>query len=129
LGRSERSLAMEHRQENKGYFAHERLAAYGLALEALRFVAERKAKLVGLPGGLAAQFERAVVGAHTNLCAGAAAHGAEARRHFRFALGEAGEAGGCLDGVTVLGAFGAGEPASLGAMVLRLCGCLYGLAY
>jgi four helix bundle protein len=120
---------MEHTREHNGYFAHERLAAYGLALEALRFVAGRKAKLTGLPGGLTAQFERALVGAHTNLCAGAAAQGAEARRHFRIALSEAGEAGGCLDAVHVLGAFNATEHAALRATLLRLCACLYGLAY
>jgi four helix bundle protein len=120
---------MEHTHERQGYFAHERLAAYGLALDALRFEAGRKAKLAGLPGGLAAQFERALVGAHTNLCAGAAAHGAEARRHFRIALSEAGEAGGCLDAVHVLGALSASEHTSLRATLLRLCACLYGLAY
>ena len=64
---------MTHTQDR--YFAHERLVAYEVAVQALRFVAERKSRLVGLPGGLAGQFERAVVGAHTNLCAGAAARG------------------------------------------------------
>src|SRR5262245_35927646 len=112
---------MEHNRN--GYFAHERLDAYRLAMEALGFVAERKGKLSGLPGGLAAQLERAVVGAHSNLCAGAAAFGAEGRRHFRIALSESGEAGGCLDAVFVLGAFDRAEHDALRATLLRLCAC------
>ena len=51
-----------------------------------------------------AQLYRAVVGAHTNLCGGASTEGAKARRHFRIALSEAGEAGGCLDLAFDLGA-------------------------
>jgi len=119
---------MTHTLESPRYFAHERLAAYGLALQALRFVAERKVRLAGLPGGLAAQLERAVVGAHSNLCAGAAARGNEAKRHFRIALSEAGEAGGCLDAVFLLGAFTQAEHDALRKLLLRLCACLYGLA-
>src|SRR2546428_8428002 len=76
----ERSADMDHtRFGSDGYFSHERLAAYDLALAALEFVAARKAKLVGLPGGIGPQLERAVVGAYTNLCAGASAFGAESR--------------------------------------------------
>jgi len=117
---------MEHNRI--GYFAHERLAAYGLAMEAVTFVAARKARLHGLPGGLAAQLGRAVVGAHSNLCAGAAARGAEGKRHFRIALSEAGEAGGCAEAALVLGALSEPEHAALRATLLRLCACLYGLA-
>lgn len=120
---------MSHNRESNRYFAHERLAAYQLALEALRFVAQRKHKLHGLPGGLGGQLERAVVGAHSNFCAGAAAQGAEGRRHFRISLSEAGEAGGCAEGVLILDAFTQSEYDELRSTLLRLCACLYGLAY
>src|ERR687887_1731241 len=93
----------------QNYFPHERLAAWQLALEALEFVAKRRERLRGLPGGMAGQLERAVAGAYSNLCAGAAARDAEARRHFRIALSEAAEAGGCARGAEVLGGLDAAE--------------------
>src|SRR5260370_24054043 len=71
---------MTHNRDSNGYFAHERLAAYQLALEALRFIAQRKHQLHGLPGGLGGQLERGVVGAFSNLCAGAPARRREALR-------------------------------------------------
>ncbi len=70
----------KHFDSTDKFFAHERLVAYDLALQTVRFVAARRAKLRGLPGQAGPQLERAVVGAHTNLCAGAAQDGAEARR-------------------------------------------------
>jgi four helix bundle protein len=112
-----------------GYFAHERLEAYRLALAALEMVAARRDKLRGLCGGLAGQLERAVVGAYSNLCAGAAAQGAEGRRHFRIALSEAGEAGGCARGALALRALSPAEHDELRATLLRLCACLHGLAH
>jgi hypothetical protein len=114
--------------EADGYFPHERLAAWQLALEALEFVAKRREKLRGLPGGMAGQLERALAGAYSNLCAGATARDAESRRHFRIALSEAGEAGGCARGAYVLGGLDDGEHAKLRATLLRLCACLRGLA-
>ena len=101
------------------YFPHERLLAYQLAEEALVFVAARKDKLRGLCGGMAGQLERA--------CAGAAARGEEAKRHFKIALSEAGEAGGCAKIAWRLGAFTDEEHAHLRALLLRACACLRGL--
>ena len=109
------------------YFAHERLDAYRLARECVQFVAARSAKLRGLAGNAGPQLERAVVGAHTNLCAGASQSGAEARRHFRIALSEAGEAGGCVDLAHDLGALTPAEHETIRATLLRLCACLRGL--
>jgi len=111
-----------------GYFSHERLVACDLALAALKFVSDRKAKLAGLVGGMGPQLERAVAGAYTNFCAGANAFGAESRRHFKIALSEAGEAGGCALGVFTIGGFTAEEHAHLRSTLLRLCACLRGLA-
>src|SRR5689334_14749798 len=120
---------MNHTQsDHDGYFSHEGLVAYELALAALEFVAARKAKSTGLPGGIGQQLERAVVGAYTNLCAGASAFGAESRRHFKISLSEAGEAGGAVRGVYVLGAFTFSEHSDLRKILLRLCACLRGLA-
>ena len=110
------------------YFPHERLAAYQLCRAAVRFVADRKHKLRGLPGNAGPQLERAIVGAHTGLCAAAAAEGAERRRIFRGALSEAAEAGGCVDVALDFGAFTPQEHQDLRATLLRLCACLRGLA-
>ena len=110
------------------YFPHEKLEAYRLARFAVQFVAERKHKLRGLPGGAGPQLERAVVGAHTQLCAGAAAEGAERRRIFRGALSEACEAGGGTDTALDYGAFSAEEHQTLRGALLRLRACLRGLA-
>jgi len=109
------------------YFAHERLLAYQLAEEALVFVAARKAQLRGLCGGMAGQLERACAGAASNTCAGAGARGEEAKRHFKIALSEAGEAGGCAKIAWRLGAFTDEEHAHLRALLLRACACLRGL--
>ena len=111
------------------YFPHERLDAYRLARQVTQFVGQRRAKLRGLPGNLGPQLERAVMGAQTNLCAGAAAEGAERRRHFRLALTEAGEAGGAADAARDFGALSEEEYDSLRSILLRLCGCLYGLSH
>ena len=110
------------------YFPHERLVAWQLSREAVRFVAARRHKLRGLPGNAGPQLERAVVGAHTAVCSGAAAEGAERRRIFRGALSEAAEAGGCTDTALDFGAFDLGEHQTLRAILLRLCACLRGLA-
>src|SRR5215510_2603142 len=125
--KGERSDDMTHGQAETTYFPHERLVAWELALEALELVAGRREKLRGLPGGMAGQLEPAVAGAYSNLCAGAAAREAEARRHFRIALSEAGEAGGCARGTYALGALAESKHAALRAMLLRLCTCLRGL--
>ena len=109
-------------------FHHEGLAAYGFARAATQFVLARRAKLRGLPGEAGPQLERAVVGAQTNLCSGAAHGGAEARRHFRNALSEATEAGGALDIVFDSKAFDLDEYTALRTILLRLCATLYGLS-
>src|SRR5262245_13348671 len=109
------------------YFPHERLVAYRLAKAAAVFVDVRKARLRKLMGGCGPQLERAVVGALTNLCAGALAEGAERRRHFKIALSEAGEAGGAAELAHALGGFSAMEHDELRAILLRLCACLHGL--
>ena len=111
------------------YFSHERLAAYELALEAVRFVAARKHKLRGLPGRAGEQLERAVVGAQTAVCAAAAAEGAERRRIFRGALSEASEAGGAIDTALAYGALTDSEHAQVREVLLRLCSCVYRLAH
>ena len=111
------------------YFPHERLRAYELSRTAVKFVAARRAKLRGLPGNAGPQLERAVVGAHTNLCAGASAEGADRRRHFRIALYEGGEAGGCTDAALDFGALGESEYNELRAILLELCACIHGLAH
>ena len=118
---------MNHNSRSS-YFPHERLVAYQLARQAVQFVAKRRDKLRGLPGKAGPQLENAVMGAHTNLCAGAASSGAEGRRHFRIALSEAGEAGGCVDAALDYGAFTPEEHAELRALLLRLCACLGGLS-
>ena len=111
------------------YFPHERLRAYELSRQAVQFVAARRANLRGLPGNAGPQLERAVVGAHTNLCAGASAEGADRRRHFRIALYEGGEAGGCTDAALDFGAFTHSEYHQLRAILLELCACVHGLAH
>src|SRR5262249_5723238 len=90
--------------EDPRYFAHERLDAYGLALAPLRWVADGRHRLGGLPGRAGAQLERAVVGAQAAVCSAAAAEGAERRRLFRGALSEASEAGGATDPAPAYGA-------------------------
>ncbi|MBI4701156.1 MAG: hypothetical protein HY744_08360 [Deltaproteobacteria bacterium] len=110
------------------YFPHERLHAYQLSRAVLGRVAEQRGKLRGLPGQAGAQLERAVVGAHTNLCAAAASQGADAKRQFRIALSEAAEAGGCLDAALPFGALGQAEHDELRELLLGLCACLRGLA-
>ena len=109
------------------YFDHERLDAYTLARRAVQFVNARKGKLRGLPGGAGPQLERAVVGAHSNLCSGASHRGAEARRQLRTARSEASEAGGCTDLAFDLGVFDEQEHRELRSILLRLCACLRGL--
>ncbi|MBI4704812.1 MAG: hypothetical protein HY744_27225 [Deltaproteobacteria bacterium] len=107
------------------YFPHERLRAYELSRAVLGRVAGHRGKLRGLPGQAGAQLERAVVGAHTNLCAAAASQGADAKRQFRIALGEGAEAGGCLDAALLFGALGQAEHDEACA---RACGGLRGRA-
>jgi four helix bundle protein len=109
------------------YFAHEKLDAYRHARRAVQIVRAQKATLRGLPGETAQQLERAVVGAHTNLCSGAAHHGAEARRHFKIALSEASEAGGAADLALDLGGLPQVAYEQLRETLLRLCACLGGL--
>src|SRR5262245_32798109 len=127
LGKGERSDDMTHGQAETTYFPHERLVAWELALEALEFVAGRREKLRGLPGGMGGQLERGGGGGDSNICGGGAGGGGEARRHFRIALSEAGEAGGCARGAYALGALAESEHAALRATLLRLCACLRGL--
>ena len=110
------------------YFPHERLEAYRLSRELLARVAERRGRLRGLPGQAGPQLERAVVGAHTNLCAAAASQGADAKRQFRIALSEAAEAGGCLDAALLFGALGPADHAEWRELLLGLCACLHGLS-
>jgi hypothetical protein len=110
------------------YFPHEHLVAWELSRSAVRFIAARRHKLRGLPGNAGPQLERAVVGAHTALCAAAAAEGAERRRIFRGALSEAAEAGGCIDTALDFGALHKDEHQAIRATLLRLCACLRGLA-
>jgi hypothetical protein len=110
------------------FFAHEGLIVYSVARQAVQFVAARRAKLRGLPGQAGPQLERAIVGAHTNLCSGAAHHGVEAQRHFRIALSEASEAGGATDIAFDFGAFSEAEHQELRALLLRLAAMLRGLA-
>jgi len=112
---------------SRQYFDHERLDAYRLARRAVQLVHALKPKLRGLPGGAAGQLERAVVGAHSNLCSGAAARGAEKRRQLSIAYTEASEAGGALDLPFDLGAINATEYHALRDVLLRLCQCLTGL--
>ena len=111
------------------YFAHERLDAYGLARRAVQLVKASREQLRGLPGKAGEQLERAVVGAHTNLCSGASHQGAEARRQFRISLSEASEAGGATDLALDLGGLTPAEHAELRRTLLRLASCLNGLAH
>jgi hypothetical protein len=116
------------RQENAtGYFDFERLDAYRLALAAVEIVAARRRRLQGLPGRSGEQLERALAGALTNLCSGAAAQGAEQKRQFRIALCEATEAGGAIELARAYRALDSNEHARLRARLLRLCACLRGL--
>lgn len=110
------------------FFPHEKLEAYQLARAAVQFVAARKAKLRGLPGQAGPQLERAVVGAHTNLCAAAANEAAEARRYYRIAISEASEAGGAADLAFDFGAISSSEHTELRTTLLRLCATLTGLS-
>jgi len=121
-------MSHKHSETKERFFAHEGLVAYTLARQAVQFVAARRGKLRGLPGQAGPQLERAVVGAHTNLCAGASHFGAEAQRHFRIALSEASEAGGAVDLALDFGAFTEQEHAELRALLLRLGATLRGLA-
>ncbi|MBI4702335.1 MAG: hypothetical protein HY744_14525 [Deltaproteobacteria bacterium] len=91
-------------------------------------VAERRGKLRGLPGQAGPQLERALVGAHTNLCAAAASQGADAKRQFRSAASEAAETGGCLDAAVLFGALGQSEQDEWRELLRRLWGCLRRLA-
>ena len=119
---------MTHEIETKRQFAYEGLFAYAMARQATQFVATRRAKLRGLPGNAGPQLERAVVGALTNLCAGAGQQGAEAKRHYRIALSETSEAGGATDVALDFGAFDREEHAALRAILLRLGALLRGLS-
>jgi hypothetical protein len=121
---------MAHEQPNtkQRFFPHEALEAYKLARQAVQFAQARRAKLRGLPGDAGPQLMPAVVGAHTNLCSGAAHFGAEAQRHFRIALSETSEAGGAVDLALDLGAFTQEEHAELRQLLLRLGAMLRGLA-
>ena len=110
-----------------GHFDHERLDAYRWSRTAVQLVHALKPKLRGSPGGIAAQLERAVVGAHSNLCSGAAARGAEKARQLSIARTEASEAGGVLDLTLDLGVITRAEYDELRAVLLRLCACLTGL--
>jgi len=121
-------MSHEHNATKERFFAHERLEAYAVARKAVQFVTARRGKLRGLPGEAGAQLQRAVVGAHTNLCSGAAHFGAEAQRHFRIAFSEASEAGGAVDLALDLGAFTEAEHAELRQLLLRLGAMLRGLA-
>jgi four helix bundle protein len=121
-------MAHEQSKTKERFFPHEGLAAYTLARQAVQFVTARRSKLRGLPGGAGQQLERAVVGAHTNLCSGAAQLGAEAKRQFRIALAETSEAGGATDLALDLGAFTEAEHAELRQLLLRLGAMLRGLA-
>jgi hypothetical protein len=121
-------MSHKHFEAKERFFAHESLQAYALARQAVQFVAARRSKLRGLPGQAGPQLERAVVGAHTNLCSGAAHFGAEAQRHFRIALSEASEAGGAVDLALDFGAFTQAEHAELRQLLLRLGATLRGLA-
>src|SRR5262245_21894015 len=114
---------MQHNkvENQERWFPHESLAAYRYSLTAVRFVAARRAKLRGLPGRSGPQLEAAVVGAHTNLCAGAATRGVEAKRHYRIALTEAGEAGGALDPAFLFGALSEAEYHEGRSILLSLC--------
>jgi four helix bundle protein len=109
------------------YFDHERLDAYRWSRQAVQLVSALKPKLRGLPGGIAAQLERAVAGAHSNLSSGAAARGAEKRRQLSIARSEASEAGGVLDLPLDLGVISRAEYDELREVLLRLCACLGGL--
>jgi hypothetical protein len=114
---------------NGRYFAHEKLDAYRLAVEALRFVAARRNKLRGLPGNAGPQLERAVMGALTAIGAAAPAEGAERLRLYRGGLAEASEAGCAIDAALVYGAFSADEHRRMRELLLRLCSCLFALAH
>ena len=70
-------------KQAKRFFHHEKLDAYRVGRQAQRFVADRRAKLRGLPGGAGPQLERAIVGAQTNLCGKRATNTGRARHHHR----------------------------------------------
>jgi hypothetical protein len=118
---------MNDSHRNERYFDYEKLEAYRQVRMAAAFVAARRRKLVGLPGKVGEQLERAIAGAFTNICSASSAQGAERRRQFRIALTEATEAGGASELALIYGAFREAESRELREMLLRACRCLHGL--
>ena len=109
------------------YFPHERLLAYQLLREVLRFVVAHRGRLRGLPGRTGPQLEAAVLGALTATAAGAAAEGAERHRIFRGGLAEACEAGCGLEAAFEYGAIPKEPYLDQRDKLLRACACLRGL--
>jgi hypothetical protein len=110
------------------YFPHERLLAYELLREVLKFVVAHRGRLRGLPGRTGPQLEAAILGAVTATGSGAAAEGAERHRVFRGALTEACETAVGLEAAHLYGAITEPEYLEQRGKLLRACACLRGLA-
>jgi four helix bundle protein len=118
-----RSAAAEFR------LPHESLDAYRVAREVVAFVAQRRARLRGLPGDLASHLERACLSALLNV-AEAAGRSAIKDRKARFAIarGEACEVAAALEAACLFGALGTDELAQAHGLLVRLTQMLARLA-
>ena len=108
-------------------FAHSRLAAYHVMLEAL---VRGDVVARALPRGyakLADQLRRALFGAFLQFAEGAAREGADRKVRLRCARAEAGEAGAALDATRALQLAPGGEPEQVIALLDRFAAMATGL--
>lgn len=108
-------------------FAHTRLAAYHVMLEAL---VRGDAVARELPRGyakLADQLRRALLGAFLQFAEGAARDGADRKARLRCARAEAGEAAAALDATRALHLAPSGEPEHVIALLDRFAAMATGL--
>jgi len=108
-------------------FAHSRLAAYPVMLDALL---RGDAIACALPRGYAKlkdQLQRALQGAFLQFVEGVAREGADRKSRLRIARAEAGEAAACLDAVRGLRLAPAQDPEEIIALLDRFAAIVTGL--
>jgi four helix bundle protein len=108
-------------------FAHSRLSAYDVVLEAL---VRGDAVARALPRGyakLSDQMRRALLGAFLQFVEGASREGADRKARLRCARAEAGEAAASLEAARALALVPAGEPEQIVALLDRFAAMVTGL--
>ena len=109
---------------NTTRFAHHRLDAFHVALEALVAGDAIVGKLPRGYGPLADQMRRALLGAYLQLAEGAAREGNDRRQRFRCARGECNEAAAAIEAAVALGLAARGEAEAVLARLDRLAAML-----